>query len=238
MTAIDRIWLKIFLRPKRSRWTPKGALAQGGAILSAVILVGSEAAAAEPTTIVSQAEFDAITRFETRLNSADSASEVLRQWCADHGLAKPPIIRAVRPNDAEKPASKVTRQRLGVGRRELLRFRHVQLVCGARILSEADNWYRPSLLTQDMNRRLNESDTPFGLAVAALNFRRETVAVQWLATPAPHGAVVGVGTAPRYLLRHTAILRTGEGSPFSLVVETYTSEILAGDQSGDAPLSP
>ena len=172
------------------------------------------------------------------MNSADSASEVLRQWCADHGLAKPPIIRAVRPNDAEKPASKVTRQRLGVGRRELLRFRHVQLVCGARILSEADNWYRPSLLTQDMNRRLNESDTPFGLAVAALNFRRETVAVQWLATPAPHGAVVGVGTAPRYLLRHTAILRTGEGSPFSLVVETYTSEILAGDQSGDAPLSP
>ncbi len=195
--------------------------------------------AAEPTNPVSQADFDTITRFEVRLDSAESASEVLSQWCAEHGLAKPPIIRALRPNDAEKPATKVIRRRLGAGSREHLRYRHVQLVCGAHVLSEADNWYRPSLLSAEMNRRLDETDTPFGLVVVGLNFHRESIAVNWLVKPAPRGtADAGAPPAPKYLLRHTAILRTGEGAPFSLVIETYTSEILANARSGVAPLSP
>ena len=217
----------------------KSALGRGGAILLAVILVGLATTAAEPTTSVGQADFDTITRFEARLNSAESASEVLRQWCGEHGLAEPPIIRAVRPNDAGKPASKVIRRRLGVSRREPLRYRHVQLACGAHVLSEADNWYRPLRLTADMNKRLDETDTPFGLAVAALDFRRATIAVDWLVRPVPHGTAPGGGLRPpRYLLRHTAILRTGEGAPFSFLIETYTSEILVGNHSHAAPLSP
>lgn len=238
LTAIDWIWLKILLWAKHSRWTLNIAQRQGAAMLPAIILMGSAATAAAPISIVNQAEFDAITRFQTRLNSADSASEVLRQWCSDHGLAKPPIIRAVRLDDAEKPASTVIRRRLGAGRGELLRYRHVQLVCGARVLSEADNWYRPSLLTADMNKRLDQTDTPFGLVVAALEFRRAAIAVDWLVKPITRTDQGGARRLPRYILRNTAILRTGKGSPFSLVVETYTSEILADESSIAAPLSP
>ncbi len=239
LTAIDRICLKICSSSKRKQWTLKSALGLGGVILPAVILAGSAATAAEPATVVSQADFATVTRFEARLDSADSASEILRQWCADRGLAKPPIIRAVRLDNAERPASTMTRGRLGAGPRERLRYRHVQLVCGAHVLSEADNWYRPSLLSAEMNRRLDETDTPFGLAVAALTFRRESVSVNWLVKPAARATgPAGAPPMPKYLLRHTAILRTGEGVPFSLVIETYTSAILANERSGDAPLSP
>jgi hypothetical protein len=50
----------------------------------------------------------------------------------------------------------------------------VQLWCGDRLLSEADNWYVPSRLTPAMNTALETTDTPFGKAVQELKPYRRT----------------------------------------------------------------
>ena len=52
---------------------------------------------------------------------------------------------------------------------------HVQLTCGAHVLSDAENWYLPARLTADMNRRLEETEAPFGRVVAPLGFHRRTL---------------------------------------------------------------
>jgi hypothetical protein len=104
------------------------------------------------------------------------------------------------------------------------------------VLSEADNWYAPSRLTPEMNHVLETTDTPFGKAVAALHFRRHTLAVNLLWAPLPKGWETGAAAAqddkgalaiPDHVLEHRAVLSMPDGEPFSEVVETYTSEVLA-----------
>jgi chorismate-pyruvate lyase len=91
-------------------------------------------------------------------------------------------------------------------------YRRVRLGCGADILSEADNWYLPDRLTPDMNRKLDQTDTPFGLAVRPLNFSRRTLA-------AKHSPDV------EHVLEIRAVLVSASGAPFSYVVEDYTRNL-------------
>ncbi len=159
--------------------------------------------------------------FEARLDKGGSATEVLRGWCAEHHLANPPVIRAERDRSQDKPADGEVRALLGAAPGEAIRYRWVRLTCGARVLSEADNWYRPGQLTAEMNRQLDRTDTPFGAVVKPLGFHRRTLGVEKLFDPAK-----GTAALPHTLVRYRALLLDQKGAPFSLVVESYTAGIL------------
>jgi hypothetical protein len=109
------------------------------------------------------------------------------------------------------------------------------LSCGDHVLSEADNWYLPRQLTAAMNDRLDHSDAPFGKVVQPLHFRRETLSAQLLWSPLSvdwemTGAIPASGNGqlvvPHRLLQHRAVLRTGDNQPFSVLIETYTDQVL------------
>ncbi|MFX8883413.1 hypothetical protein ABTM86_19675, partial [Acinetobacter baumannii] len=86
--------------------------------------------------------------------------------------ATPPTIRALADRGAAQAASPDVRAALGVGPDTPLAYRHVRLVCGDVVLSDARNWYVPARFTAAMNRTLADTDTPFGKVVAPLGFRR------------------------------------------------------------------
>lgn len=144
----------------------------------------------------------------------DSATQVLTQWCAKLGLASPSVVRAVRVRGVDKTLDAKLRTLLMARADEAIRYRRVRLTCGDHMLSEADNWYLPDRLTADMNRKLDETDTPFGAVVRPLGFHRKTLAV----TPL---------TGTHVILRVRALLVTESGVPFSLVVETYSRDLIA-----------
>lgn len=170
------------------------------------------------------------------LLSHDSATLTLERWCADHRLAEPPRIVARRVRDAARPVPDDLRALLRIDADEPVGYRHVQLICGAHVLSEADNWYVPGRLTPEMNRRLDTTDEPFGKVVQALGFQRRTLSAELLWSPLPAGwemsaapsAAAADRSAPRIadaVLRHRAILFSAAQVPFSVVVETYTSQL-------------
>ncbi|HWU00530.1 MAG TPA: hypothetical protein VN229_23030 [Terriglobales bacterium] len=169
------------------------------------------------------------------LLSHDSATLTLDRWCETHHLASPAKIVAQRDRETDKPVTTEQRQLLHVGADEPIRYRRVRLVCGDRVLSEADNWYVPSRLTPDMNQQLDSSDIAFGRAVQALHFQRHTISAELLWHPLPQdwegGASLSAGGGalqiPHEVLQHRAVLSLPDGTPFSEVVETYTGEILA-----------
>jgi hypothetical protein len=170
------------------------------------------------------------------LLAADSATETLRRWCADHRLADPAVIRAIRLRGLDKPADTSVRAALAARPGEVIRYRRVDLVCGTHVLSRADNWYLPARLTTQMNRALDDTDTPFGVVARRLDFHRHTLDVRWLYRPLPEGWDMaepstsepdGPLPIPPEVLQHRAVLTTGAGAPFSVVVETYTGEVLA-----------
>jgi hypothetical protein len=207
--------------------------------LSAVCRASSAAAQrpAWPDTFVARVE--ALALLETlnaELLSRDSATLTLERWCESHRLADPPRIVAIRIPDVERPASPQQREELGVTSTETVRYRHVKLLCGAVVLSEADNWYVPGRLTPEMNRLLDTTDSPFGKVVQTLHFQRHTLASELLWHPLPDGwemrpAASAKGAEslviPPKLLEHRAVLTLPDGTPFSEVLETYTDGVLA-----------
>jgi chorismate-pyruvate lyase len=174
-----------------------------------------------------------------QLLSNDSATLTLDRWCEAHKMAAPAKIVAERVHGADKEPTAEIRQLLNVSSTEAVRFRHVRLHCGDHVLSEADNWYVPARLTADMNQVLDTTDTSFGRAVQALNFRRRTLSAQLLWSPLPAGWDMehalprinrGPLSVPAETIQHRAVLTLPDATPFSLVIETYTNEVLSFPQ--------
>lgn len=169
------------------------------------------------------------------LLSHDSATLTLDRWCGLHKLASPPRIVADRVHGADKTPTPEQRQILGVSATEPIRYRRVRLRCGDHVLSEADNWYVPARLTPEMNRVLESTDVSFGRVVQPLHFLRHTLSAELLWRPLPDAWKMGAPLPPAAknleippeVLQHRAVLTLPDGTPFSEVVETYTSEIFA-----------
>lgn len=198
-------------------------------LLPALLLLATPAAAREvPDTyggfmsMVTQ-----VQRLNADLLSRDSATATLQLWCDQHGPGGGAKIVARRIRGADKTAGKGERRALGVFAKTPVAYRRVELLCGDKVLSEADNWYVPARLTPAMNTALEQSQTPFGVVVRPLDFQRRTLSSELLlgtgimAQPKP-----GMLVIPHEVLRHRAVLSTPNGRPFSLVVETYTDQVL------------
>ncbi len=165
-----------------------------------------------------------------------SATLVLEKWCLDHGLSGGAEAKIVAQSvkGADKPVTVEQRQRLQISADEPVRFRHVRLTCGNNVLSEADNWYVPSRLTTEMNRQLDETDTPFGKVVRPLEPYRQTFFAKLLWHPLPEGwetAPLPGSTEkqldmPDALFEHKAVLFSKDHLPFSEVDEVYQRHLL------------
>ena len=178
-----------------------------------------------------------IETLNAELLSHSSATLTLERWCSGHGLSPEAKLVARLERGTQKYLEDRDRERLALQAGDQLRYRHVRLFCGDKLLSEADNWYVPSRLTAEMNRLLEETDMPFGRVVHDLDFRRETLSAKllwsplperWDVSPEPSLPLAGSRLeAPDHILEHRAILRANGGTPFSFVVETYTRDVLA-----------
>ena len=152
-------------------------------------------------------------RFERTLAADDSATAALEKWCAARRIAAPAKIRALADRSANETPSPATRAALDVSPDEPVAFRHVRLLCGTAVLSDARNWYVPARLTAAMNTALLSTETPFGTVVRPLGFHRER-----LESRRGRAAECPPGT----MLSHKAILRLADGRGISLVAECYT----------------
>lgn len=169
------------------------------------------------------AAYRALRALDTELQKQDSATTVLEQWCASHHLAEPARISATRLPGPEQPPPAKVRAALQVSASEPVRHRQVQLRCGERVLSSADNWYVPARLSLTMNQQLDSSDVPFGRVLQPLGFQRRRLGSEWLWQPAQAGAAPRA-PMPEELLRQRAVLLLPDGTPISYVVETYRRE--------------
>ncbi|GAB4070264.1 hypothetical protein KHC28_19770 [Ancylobacter sonchi] len=191
-----------------------------------------------PDTALARLQAYALVQtLNAELLSNPSATLTLDRWCAAHRLAPAGAkVVADRVRDADKPADAGIRELLGAGPQERIVYRRVRLACDGLVLSEADNWYRPALLSEEMNRELETTDTAFGRVVRPLGFSRSTLSSRLLWQPLPEGWEMGTPIPatpggpldmPDFLLEHRAVLKLPDGRPFSALVETYTRGILA-----------
>lgn len=154
-----------------------------------------------------------------RLLANPSATLTLDAWCVERGLAVAGTKVVAEPVEGEeKEADETVRSLLAASADEPVAHRRVRLRCGSLVLSEADNWYVPAMLTTEMNRTLRTTNVSFGRVVAPLGFTRETLDADIL--------WAGEGDRPHHVIRHRARLLLPDGRPFSALVENYTAAVL------------
>jgi hypothetical protein len=212
-------------------------------ILPAIVSTAAAGAASAPSwRDTPTARLEALALIQTlnaEILSSTSATLTLERWCREHQLAQPAIIVAHRTYNAVENPAAVPRQDLQVSAREIVQYRRVELSCGEHVLSIAQNWYVPSRLTAQMNRLLDNTQTPFGKVVRPLSPHRETIAVQLLWPPLPDGWELpqpqaspdvrpdGPLDMPAALFEHRAIVYTAAHQPIAEVDEIYQRDLLA-----------
>ena len=154
-----------------------------------------------------------VADLDAELRAATSATAILQERCATP-------IRAEVDRTAKKAAPADVRADLGVGPDTPLVYRLVRLTCDGIVYSRAENWYRPDRLTGAINQALLSGDTPFGVAIRPLAPTRRT-----LESERPHEAGA--------VLRHRALVLSGEGVPLAEVVETYTDDLPLQGPAGE-----
>lgn len=231
--------------PKNTSHTPPAAARGSRLAMSLAMLALSAAGVAGgaetepwPDTYLSRLQAQALIQtINAEILASTSATLSLEKWCGEHAMAAPPKVLAHLQRGLVQPASAEQRARLGAGPDTPIKYRRVQLYCGTHLLSEADNWYLPERLTPDMNRQLEESDTPFGKVVLTLQPYRRTYAAKSLWSPLPEHWETGAAQTlapssspvmrpPAALFQHSAVLYTREHLPFSEVHEVYQRGIL------------
>ncbi|MFC3954678.1 chorismate--pyruvate lyase family protein [Gluconobacter wancherniae] len=155
-----------------------------------------------------------VCALRARLNSRPSATAVLQAAC-------PVPIRVIRLPVTDFPSPDIVSS-LGVTSVHDIVTRHVRLMCGGTVLSDAWNWYVPSRLTGEMNRLLTETDTPFGRAVHETHFHRKLLES---IVPEPSSKIV--------LENRALLLRASDHAPIALVVENYTPAALKSHINSD-----
>ena len=213
--------------------------------IACVLSAMSTAATWTDTPVARLEALALIESLNAEILSSSSATLTLEHWCRDHALADPPQILAHRVDVPTAPAaspSTEVRSDLQVSAQDPVRYRRVELTCGAHVLSVAENWYVPSRLTPEMNRLLDETQTPFGKVVLPLKPHRETRAMLRLWSPLPEGwerlqdfsssASVQAGapaaplSIPPALFEHRAVLYTEAHVPIAEVREVYQRDLL------------
>jgi chorismate-pyruvate lyase len=204
------------------------------------------AVAAPPWRDTYQSRLQALALMQTlnaEILASTSATRSLESWCRSQQLAADPRIVADRVTGTAKLADAEQLARLNVTGQHELRYRRVRLRCGDRVLSEADNWYVPARLTDDMNHTLETTTAPFGRVVAPLEPYRRTIAARVLWWPlsrtwsreTPPMPADGPLAIPAALFEHRAVLYTRAHEPFSEVVEVYQRDLLGDPPSSRLP---
>ena len=148
---------------------------------------------------------DAVDRFAAELQASNSATAVLQRRCAGGTLA------ATVDRSLSRAPSPTHREALAVTAGEAVAYRGVRLMCGAVVLSTAENWYVPARLTPEMRAAL-AGNAPFGAVILPLQPRRTTL------------SVVRLGDDP--VLQVEAIVIGADRRPLAYVVETYAATVL------------
>lgn len=162
-----------------------------------------------------------------------SATAALENWCRTAMGIADAQVTVEYDTRTRTPITPEQRQRLKISADEPVGYRHVRLVCGGHVLSEAQNWYVPSRLSPVMNNVLATTQTPFGKVIAPLGPQRQTLGMERLLELVPQGWQPGEALPPleqprlpcsTTAFRHRALVFDASGQPLAEVHENYRLE--------------
>jgi hypothetical protein len=175
-----------------------------------------------------------VVELQKCLHSHATATAALMAWCRERRPDDAEALTvavlcdcAVDPADYDGP--------LWLAAGETLQYRRVRLAWGDLVVSEAENFYVPQRLPEDMRAALHDGTQPFGAVVAELSPQRTTLTMLTNDDLALGGSVAarcraqlaasGFAPAEAYALHLTAVMSAG-GVELAELREHYPRELL------------
>lgn len=193
--------------PRRSRIPTRMRLFCMAGLLLASTTAQAHSGQANPHGITPRPSTPATLAHE--LEQRDSATAALQQHCSQL------ITARLLDRHASPVLQRDARQTLQVPPTTQLEIRHVQLLCGSQVRSEAWNLYLPERLTPQARHLLANTHIPFGKAIGEKNFIRQRLGSHFTNLPP------GIDLENRAILRR----RTNEQG-FAYLIERYTTAAL------------
>ncbi|ALK08026.1 hypothetical protein [Blastochloris viridis] len=159
----------------------------------------------------------AACRLSEHVLSSPTATEGLLTWCEAHGLSHGPITVRLLREVAPRPLDEECRGELRPEAGEAVIYRLVVLKRGDLVLAEADNWFRPRLLSPAMVAALETTDIPFSGVIEPLRPVRRTFGVSFDTPRLTAG----------FAFEHRAVLVGEDGRPIAVVRERFRADLLA-----------
>lgn len=157
-----------------------------------------------------------LERLDLHILAARTVTEALEAWCDLHAIGSGPVKCCIiesrlddramaRPKDLPSPPAPIA-------------YRKVELVRQGLSLCQAEIWFQPSDLPQEILQHLQDPSMPFGRAVLALNPYRETTHRSKEPDATQSSADI--------ILEHRARIFAGDHRCLGVTRERFTSALL------------
>lgn len=168
-----------------------------------------------------------LLRLKELSQTADSMTEILRQWCDTHSIGDGPLRSEHATGSGTLAPSSRAIDALKLGTDEATHHRGIVLMRGDVGLLEADNWYVPGRLPAEVNTALETSDIPFGAALPHEGQTRVTLYCDTDPLPDAEAATSeSVATYGAPILTVRAIVVLGD-TPVAFVEERLRPQLIS-----------
>ena len=165
-----------------------------------------------------------LTQLNQRLVHTKNAPATLGHWC-HRQLADTAELTVEQEDKRQRQALADVYDALKISPSTPVNYLKQRFVCGGKVIAVFDHWYRADLMTPTMTKALAEHNKPLGSIARDAGFFRRSLSNNPLWPDE--------GALPVFVLEHQAVIYRSDNTPFSLVQEHYTRQLLPRAQQLD-----
>jgi hypothetical protein len=165
-----------------------------------------------------------LMQLNQRLVHSKNAPATLNHWC-NQQLNNAEDLQIVVDTDRQLPPPANVYQLLKITPDTQLSYLKQRFLCGGKVVAVFDHWFRADMLTPAMQQALAKKTHALGSIARDAGFFRRSLSNNPLWPDE--------GALPVFVLEHLAVIYRSDNTPFSLVQEHYTRQLLPRAQQLD-----
>ncbi|KFZ37840.1 hypothetical protein HR45_08270 [Shewanella mangrovi] len=164
-----------------------------------------------------------LVQLNQQLILTKNAPATLNYWCKGI-LADEHGVEVSKSDDAHPAASDEIRKLLGVDAATPVQYLKLNYQCHHKVIAVFEHWYLPQLLPAKVKQLLLQDSVSLGRELRRAGFYRQSISNKPMWPDS--------GALPTFVLQHQALWYRSDKTPFSLVNEHYTRQLLPLAQQG------
>lgn len=160
-----------------------------------------------------------LTQLNQHLINSKNAPATLDSWCHSY-LASPTALTVNSVTEPTPPLPDTVRQQLHIGPQTQPRYLKLQYQCDNKVVAVFEHWYLPKMLPSEIEAQMLDHPVSFGRELRKLGYYRQNLSYS------PLWPKSDAGSLPAIVLQQQAMLYRNDKTPFSVVSEHYSRQLL------------